>query len=105
MVNPVFVRWRKNQEGPLGWVPNDTQGLLARAPERPCQAIDPRIEGGAQHGPIARPPGIVGRDEPIDVEVGIVPRLADIGTERGDAVLVQVLPERLPDSGTGEFNL
>jgi hypothetical protein len=29
------------------------QGLLPRALERPCQAIDPRIEGGALHGPIA----------------------------------------------------
>jgi hypothetical protein len=72
-----------------------TQGLLLRVPERPCQAMDPRMEGGALHGPIARPPGIVGRDQPVDVEVGIVVRLADIGTERGVAVLGHVRPERV----------
>ena len=61
-------------------VPGYPRGLLPGAPERLCQAIDHRIEGGALHGPITRPPGIVGRDEPVDVEVGTaVPRLTDIG--------------------------
>jgi hypothetical protein len=64
-------------------------GLLLRAPERPCQAKDhPRI--GALHGPIVRLPGIVGRDQPDVVEVGILGRLADIGTECGVAVLDHV---------------
>ena len=75
-----------------------TAGLLPGAPERPCQAIDPRIEGGALHGPIARPPGIEGRDQPVNIEVGTaVPGLTDIGTERWDAVVVQVRPERALD--------
>ena len=54
-----------------------------------------RIVGGALHGPIARPPGIVGRDQPVVVEVGILGRLTDIGTERGVAVLDRVVRERV----------
>jgi hypothetical protein len=47
------------------------------------------------HGPIARPPGIVGRDQPDVLEVGIVERLADIDTERAVAVLEHVVRPRL----------
>ena len=56
---------------------------------------DLRIVGGALHGPIARTPGILGRDQPVVVEVGIVGRLADIVTERGVAVLDHVVRERV----------
>lgn len=53
------------------------------------------MEGGALHRPIARPPRIVGRGQPVDDEVGIVVRPADIGTERGVAVLGHVRIERV----------
>ena len=71
-----YLRTAQSLRGP-------TAGLTVRAPERPFQERVLRIVGGALHGPIARSPGILGRDQPVVVEFGIVVRLADIGPNAG----------------------
>ena len=55
--------------------------------------MHPWVERGALNGPVAGTPGVIRRHQPVDIELGGVVRRADVGRERGIAVVDDVLVE------------